>query len=102
MKPEPAAKQQSNYSAGGKMAEVRLSALNTHYNDGDVVDMSSLKAKRLIPGDSVRVKIIATGKLNKRLTVKADRFTTQAKTAISAAGGKAIELPHRKEGGQSR
>ncbi len=36
-----------------------------------------------------KIKILATGKLTKALTVKAHRFSAAAKAAIEAAGGKA-------------
>lgn len=35
------------------------------------------------------IVILATGKLDKKLNVKATRFTTKAKEAIEALGGKA-------------
>ena len=35
------------------------------------------------------IVILATGKLEKKLTVKANRFTNSAAKAIEAAGGKA-------------
>ena len=46
-----------------------------------------LKAQTNLKTD--KIKILATGKLTKALTVKAHRFSAAAKAAIEAAGGKA-------------
>ena len=57
------------------------------FDDGSVVDPAALMDKGLIDGRSP-VKILAKGELKKKLTVKAHAFSTAAKTAIEAAGGK--------------
>jgi large subunit ribosomal protein L15 len=66
--------------------EIRLSEL--HLVDGDVVDMLSLLKARLITDRIVRAKIIASGKLEKAVTVKGVPVTKGARAAIEAAGGK--------------
>ena len=38
------------------------------------------------------IKILAEGKLEKALTVKADKFSQQAKEQIESAGGKVEEI----------
>ncbi len=55
--------------------------------DGEVTPQI-LKEKGLI-SQSERLKILANGKLDKALTVKAHKFSKSAKEAIEKAGGKA-------------
>lgn len=57
------------------------------FDDGAVVDSAALKAAGLAKGAFDGVKLLGTGELNKRLTVKANAFSEVAKTKIEAAGG---------------
>ena len=56
--------------------------------EGDVVDLVALKAANLIRQDIKRVKVIASGKIEKAVTVRGLGVTPGAKSAIEAAGGK--------------
>ena len=76
------------YSNRGKTCEISTNALNTYYNDGETVDVSSLKMKNLVSQKCECLKIIAVGDLNKRLIVHADSCTERARDAIINAGGK--------------
>lgn len=64
---------------------LRIDALNTI--KADVVDLQVLKDCRLVPASAKEVKFIATGKLEKRITVKGLKFSKGAKALIEAAGG---------------
>ena len=67
--------------------EVRLSDLNKMTTD--VIDLISLKAEGLITKNTVFVKIILAGELNKKsITVQGVGVTAGARKAIEAAGGK--------------
>jgi large subunit ribosomal protein L15 len=59
--------------------------------EGDVVDLVALKAVNLIRQDIKRVKVIASGKIEKAVTVRGLGVTAGAKSAIEAAGGKVEE-----------
>jgi large subunit ribosomal protein L15 len=59
--------------------------------EGDVVDMLSLKAANVIAQEILRVKVIASGKVEKAMTVKGVAVTKGARAAIEAAGGKVEE-----------
>ena len=59
--------------------------------EGDVVDLVALKAANLIRQDIKRVKVIASGKIEKAVTVRGLGVTAGAKSAIEAAGGKVEE-----------
>ncbi len=69
-------------------AEVRLDELAKL--DGEV-DLLALKAAGLVGHDVKRVKVIASGKIEKAVTVKGLAVTPGARAAIEAAGGKIEE-----------
>jgi large subunit ribosomal protein L15 len=66
--------------------EIRLNELAKV--DGDVVDLVALKAANLIRQDVKRVKVIASGKIEKAVTIRGLGVTAGAKSALEAAGGK--------------
>jgi len=70
-------------------AEVRLHELAKV--EGDVVDLLALKAANVIGQEIKRVKVIASGKVEKAVTVKGVAVTKGARAAIEAAGGKVEE-----------
>ena len=67
--------------------EVTLTMLNK--STTEEVTAESLINDRIISKSKDGIVIIATGKLEKKLTVKAVRFTKAAKEKIEALGGKA-------------
>ena len=71
-----------------KFATINLSDLNTFFNDGDVVTPEILKERGIIKKQLSGIKVLANGKLEKKLTVKANRFSSKAVSAIETAGGK--------------
>ena len=72
-----------------KYATINLSDLNKFFNDGDVVTPEVLKEKGIIKKQLAGIKVLANGKLEKKLTIKANRFSTIAVTKIENSGGKA-------------
>ena len=66
--------------------EVRLHELALV--DSEVVDLAALKGAKLISNAIKRVKVIASGKLEKAVTVRGLGVTKGARQAIEAAGGK--------------
>ncbi len=54
----------------------------------DEVDVLALKQARLIPANAQTVKVIASGSLNKAVTLRGIKATKGALQAIEAAGGK--------------
>jgi len=71
------------------VAEVRLHELTK--TGTDTVDMQSLIAADIISDRTRKVKVIASGKIDKAVTVKGLAVTKGAKAAIEAAGGKIEE-----------
>lgn len=70
-------------------AEVRLNELNK-LAEG-VADIPALKAANIISNSIETVKIIASGKIEKAITVRGLGVTKGAKAAIEAAGGSVSE-----------
>ncbi|MDR2164902.1 MAG: 50S ribosomal protein L15 [Zoogloeaceae bacterium] len=66
--------------------EVRLAALNT-LPVGEDVDLLILKQAGLIPVDALSAKVILSGELAKKITLKGVGATKGARAAIEAAGG---------------
>ncbi len=71
-----------------KYATINLSDLNTFFKDGEEVTPEILKERGIIKKQLSGIKVLANGKLEKKLTVKANRFSSKAVSAIEAAGGK--------------
>jgi len=78
----------SNKKFETKFAVINLSDLN-RFNDGDVVTPELLKEKGIIKKQLNGVKVLANGELEKKITVKAHRFSSKAVTKIESKGGKA-------------
>jgi len=70
-----------------KAAEVSLNALEGAFADGEAVNLATLKRKGLVPIPSKKAKILASGKLTKRLSVTGVAASEVAKEKILAAGG---------------
>ena len=68
-------------------AIVNVDALNV-FENGAVVDIEALLAKKIIRKSLDGLKILGNGELTKELTVKANIFSATAKEKIEAAGGK--------------
>jgi len=69
-------------------AIVNIGDLNIFDNDAEVT-AELLKEKGLIKKPDNGLKVLGNGKLEKKLTVKANKFSKSAATAIEQAGGKA-------------
>ena len=72
------------------MQEVTLNMLNL--STVEEVDAKTLIADGIISKEKDGIVILATGKLDKKLSVKASRFTKKAAEAIVAAGGKIVVI----------
>ena len=57
------------------------------FENGTVVDVAKLVEAGIVKELNEDVKILGNGKLEKKLTVKANKFSESAKKAIEAAGG---------------
>ena len=69
-------------------ATVNVEALNV-FEDGTVVTPALLKEKRIITKELCGVKVLGNGKLEKKLTIQANKFSNSALEKIKEAGSKA-------------
>ena len=74
---------------------VNIDVISKHFNAGDVVDIAALKAKKLIDGRAKAVKVLARGKIDKPLTIKAGEFSKTALKMIILTGGKAVRVTYK-------
>ena len=83
----------NNFNHRTEYLPVNLAELETHFDDGATVDVTAIIAKGLANGKgSVKVKILGTGELKKKLSVTAHKFSASAQAAIEAAGGSCTAL----------
>jgi large subunit ribosomal protein L15 len=66
---------------------VNLRDLERVFGDGDVVSPESLVDKGLVRKSAQPVKILGSGELTKKLSVKAHKFSTAAQSSIEKVGG---------------
>jgi len=65
---------------------VNISDLN-RFKEGDVITPEVLREAGLVKKELAGIKILGKGELNKKITVKAHRFSSKAVTKIEASGG---------------
>ncbi|MEJ6572662.1 MAG: 50S ribosomal protein L15 [Akkermansiaceae bacterium] len=75
-----------------KIAVVNVAFLNDRFEDGDTVNMETLKAARLVKGTYVTVKVLGNGDISKKLTVEGCKVSATAKEKIEKAGGSIVEV----------
>lgn len=62
------------------------------FNDGDEVTLKSAKAHKLVKDNASNLKVLGSGDLKSKLTVKANKFSASARQKIEAAGGVVEEI----------
>lgn len=70
-------------------AEIRLNELAKI--DAEVIDLAALRRANLISGVIKRAKVIASGEIDKPVTLRGLGVTKGARVAIEAAGGQILE-----------
>jgi large subunit ribosomal protein L15 len=73
------------------MAEVRLSELERM--SASEIDLAALKAEGVVSQRARGAKVILSGKLARKVTLKGVRATKGARAAIESAGGKVEDAP---------
>lgn len=73
----------------GQTAEVRLSDLEK-LKETDI-DLSLLKAKNVVPATALQAKLIKSGTLTRKVSLKGILASKGAKEAVAAAGGSLAE-----------
>lgn len=70
---------------------VNVELLNA-FDNGATVDLQAILEGGLASKTAPLLKILGDGELSKKLTVRAQKFSSSAKAKIEAAGGTAVEL----------
>ena len=70
-----------------KPAEVYLSDLDKSFQDSEIVNLASLKEKKLVSSRAKAAKILSTGDITKKLVVEGVASTAGAALKIKAVGG---------------
>ncbi|MCC6876248.1 MAG: 50S ribosomal protein L15 [Sandaracinaceae bacterium] len=73
------------------VAEVNVRDLN-RFDAGATVDADALRAEGLIKGRFDVLKVLGHGEIDRKLTVKAHKFSASARAKIEAAGGAVEEI----------
>ena len=81
----------SNYPFKKTYETVNVGVLNI-FVDNSVITAEELFEKNMISDKKAEVKILGYGEIEKKVTVKAAKFSESAKSKIEAAGGKAEVL----------
>jgi large subunit ribosomal protein L15 len=71
---------------------VNVATLEEKFEDGERVDTESLAAAKLINDLDMPIKVLGDGKIDKKLTVAASKFSATAKEKITKAGGTVEEV----------
>ena len=66
---------------------VNLGDIVARFEEGSTVDPETVKAAGLVRSNGLPLKVLATGTLSKKLTIKAHKFSGNAQASIEAAGG---------------
>jgi large subunit ribosomal protein L15 len=83
----------TNYPFKTEYAVVNVRDLEKRFESGAVVDEQAIVESGLVKKTLDGIKVLGTGELSKKLTVKVTKFSESAKEKIISAGGKAEELP---------
>ena len=78
----------SNHDFKTVYAVINVGDLNV-FNDGDVVTPALLKEKGIVKKQLNGIKVLGNGKLEKKLTIQANRFSSSALKKIEESGSKA-------------
>lgn len=71
-----------------RYASINVEDLNV-FNDGDIVTPELLKENGIVKKQLSGIKVLGNGTLNKKLTVRAHRFSSSALRKIEESGSKA-------------
>ncbi len=75
-------------------AQVRLSDLQAM--KATDIDFAVLQAERVVPRNALNAKVILSGKLSRKVTLKGVKASKGARAAIEAAGGMVEEMAEKK------
>ena len=78
-----------------KKGFINVDTISENFKAGETVTLDNLKEKGLIPRSAVYVKVLARGRIDKPLCIKAQGFSANAVKMISLTGGTAVLVERR-------
>ena len=81
-------------TCGKKRFAINVDTLSDNFDDGERVDVNSLKKRNLIAKDIGYIKVLARGEIDKKLFVYANAFSLSAVKMIALTGGVAVKVTH--------
>lgn len=73
-------------------AEVNLDTIEKYFKDGEEVNQATLVERGAVAQPREGIRVLGSGALTKKLTVRAHGISKQAESKITKAGGQAIRL----------
>ena len=70
---------------------INLSRIEGAFADGETADIEAIRAKGLVPKKATVIKLLGSGEITKKVTVKVHRASKTAQAKLEAVGG-ALEL----------
>ena len=65
---------------------ISLDTISEKYADGETVSLETLKAKGIVKGVGVQVKVLSNGSLTKKVAFEGVKMSQSAKAAVEVAG----------------
>jgi large subunit ribosomal protein L15 len=69
---------------------VNLGTINDRFDDGDEVNLKTLKEKGIVSGNKCGVKVLGNGDFGKKLKFDVEKVSASALEKIKAAGGELV------------
>ncbi len=77
----------SNYPFKKTYIPLSITEVEGKFNDGDTVNLASLKEKKLVKNSARYVKILGKGEVTKKLLIEDLKISKSAKETVEKAGG---------------
>ena len=74
---------------------INLSRIEGAFADGETVDIEAIRAKGLVPKKATIIKLLGSGEITKKVTVKVHRASKSAQAKLEAAGGSLELVPEK-------
>jgi large subunit ribosomal protein L15 len=74
---------------------INLSRIEGAFADGETADIEAIRAKGLVPKKATIIKLLGSGEITKKVTVKVHRASKSAQAKLEAAGGTLELVPEK-------
>lgn len=74
---------------------INLSRIEGAFADGETADIETIRAKGLVPKKATIIKLLGSGEITKKVTVKVHRASKTAQSKLEAAGGTLELVPEK-------